>query len=281
MIPSLNESPSLPGGGGGGGCDHHDHHSHQSHSHSHHRTGGGGNVEMTHQQQHAPPSMDDLVNSSKEEIALALSTLIRFGRYEAMAPLLDQLEEKGKMEDQLQTLDKGGHSLYHWAAKRVDDIRFLHWLAHRTLCQKTMSGCDPSIGPARRGASHVRPSSSSTGQTWRPEITVAVPPSSFAAQYGQAEVVAYLLKKGANIQAVDTSMDTALHWAPYKGSIHVRGLLAYYQALSFSTQGMYEQTPVHLAALRPPGTYLRCPVHHPTPSPSQEGCIVRQGQERT
>ena len=58
------------------------------------------------------------------------------------------------------------------------------------------------------------------------------------------------MKKGANIQAVDTSRDTALHWAAYKGSIEVCGLLAYYRELSFATQDAYGQTPLHLAALR-------------------------------
>jgi hypothetical protein len=62
--------------------------------------------------------------------------------------------------------------------------------------------------------------------------------------------VAYLLKSGANIQAVDSSWDSALHWAAYKGSIQVCGLLSFYHKLEWTTQDAYGQTPLHLAALR-------------------------------
>ena len=85
------------------------------------------------------PSMDDLANASTEEIVRAFSTLLRFGRFEALQPLFDQIENNNQDSNQnvppnatlpevLQSLDEGGHSLFHWAAKRVDDIRFLQCL---------------------------------------------------------------------------------------------------------------------------------------------------------
>jgi hypothetical protein len=275
LIPSSNEAPSLSGGGGGGGgggCDHnHDHSSHHHHSHSHQR---GGNVEMMmtqqqQQQQQFAPSMEDLITASKEELARALSTLIRFGRYEAMVPILDELADTKKMKnstnntlgEQLQQLDEGGHSLYHWAAKRVDDIRFLHKLcdlavlyrltpAVLNITSEDNVGMRPLHWACTEGSIPHAALLLKHGADMEAKDTSGCTPLLIAAQYGQVEVVAYLLKKGANIQAVDGSMDTALHWAAYKGSIHVCGLLSYYQALSFSTQDAYGQTPVHLAALR-------------------------------
>lgn len=76
-------------------------------------------------------------------------------------------------------------------------------------------------------------------------------PLLIAAQYGQTELVAYLLQTcGANGRAVDSSLDSALHWAAYKGSIHVCGHLLYRNELSWTAVDNYGQTPLHLASLR-------------------------------
>jgi ankyrin repeat protein len=102
-------------------------HSH-SHSHSHGHCVSHGSTEVEMSAMETNPSIEDLLNSSTEEIVKSLSTLLRFGRYEALQPLLEKLVEQ--KSDQLPAIfaemDEGGHSVLHWAAKRVDDIRFLN-----------------------------------------------------------------------------------------------------------------------------------------------------------
>ncbi len=104
-------------------------HSHaHSHGHSHsHSHGQPQDTEMTAMNS---PSIEDVLNSSLDEIVKSLSTLLRFGRYEALDPLLEQLvaQKAQQLPDILSKVDDGGHSVLHWAAKRVDDIRFLNTL---------------------------------------------------------------------------------------------------------------------------------------------------------
>jgi ankyrin repeat protein len=213
------------------------------------------------------PSMDDLANASTAEIVRAFSTLLRFGRFEALQPLVEQLDSNGindqgaNLPDVLQCLDEGGHSLFHWAAKRVDDIRFLQLLVDSSVKHKLTPrilnissqdnvGMRPLHWACTEGSIPHTALFLKHGADVEAKDNSGCTPLLIASQYGQVEVVAYLLKKGANIQAVDSSRDSALHWAAYKGSIHVCGLLAYHQDLQFSTPDAYGQTPLHLAALR-------------------------------
>jgi len=99
-----------------------------------------------------------------------------------------------------------------------------------------------------------------------------------AAQYGHADLCAFFVKRGAYASAVDSSQDSALHWAAYKGATPVVGLLCYigwnrhHQSNDPSNQMMiqhhennyekyknwlpleavdaYGQSPLHLASLR-------------------------------
>jgi uncharacterized membrane protein len=77
-------------------------------------------------------------------------------------------------------------------------------------------------------------------------------PLLIAAQYGHPDLAAFLIRRGANPKAVDSSRDTALHWAAYKGSVEVCGMLLHMLGVEghLDAQDAFGQTPVHLASLR-------------------------------
>ena len=77
-------------------------------------------------------------------------------------------------------------------------------------------------------------------------------PLLIAAQYGHPDLAAFLIQRGADATAVDSSRDTALHWAAYKGSVEVCGMLLHLQGVEGHLDGVdkFGQTPLHLASLR-------------------------------
>jgi len=71
-------------------------------------------------------------------------------------------------------------------------------------------------------------------------------------QYGHPDLAAFLIRRGANPNAVDSSRNTALHWEAYKGSVEVCGMLLHLLGVEGQLDAVdaFGQTPLHLASLR-------------------------------
>jgi len=241
-------------------------------------------------------SLDELVKGTDEEICHAVATLMRFGRFEAFSPVLEKLEANNRSipDIVLKHFDQAGHTLFHWAAKRVDDIRFLQTLVELStkydltpevlnVASKDNVGMRPIHWSCTEGSIPHTALLMKNGANPEARDNSGCTPLLIAAQYGKVEVVAYLLQKGANIQAVDASRDTALHWAAYKGSTEVCGLLTYHKQLSFGTQDTYGQTPLHLSALRGHTSVVRYILQRldPTQRAEREVLFVKDKNQRT
>ncbi|KAI2490514.1 hypothetical protein MHU86_24068 [Fragilaria crotonensis] len=148
------------------------------------------------------------------------------------------------------------YSLLHWAAKRTDDVRFLQLLCSKVKPEmlNIPSSDHVAMRPLHWAATEGGLPHASTllkhGANLEGTDGAGCTPLLIAAQYGHVDLVALLLQRGANGKAVDKNRDSALHWAAYKGSIQVCGHLLFRGELSWTTPDAYNQTPLHLAAIR-------------------------------
>jgi len=174
---------------------------------------------------------------------------------------LSQFEHQAKLvsQDTLCGYDKDGHTLAHWAAKR-EDSSFLRYLLTLIPAQNFHLPSNDDVGmyPIHWAVTNDSiPNIAfllSTALHDEEELLElrdksGCTPLLVAAQYGHADVCAFLLKRGADICAIDNSSDGAIHWASYKGSINVVGLLCYFQA-SIDDSDIYGHSPLHLSSLR-------------------------------
>ena len=211
---------------------------------------------------------------------MALVGTVKVGSYESFVAFADGVRGLEKERGAASTTilaERGadGHTLCHWAAKRSDDVRFLEYFAdvpgvelHKPSTDSV--GMSPIHWATTEGSialvafllRHLADSSnegnvgSNSGSRSEGIIDArdgsGCTPLLIAAQYGHADLAAFLLKRGADGSAVDSSSDTALHWAAYKGSVPVCGLLLHLHGVGGHIDNIdnFGQTPLHLAAMR-------------------------------
>ena len=245
------------------------------------------------------PPADYVRQQPVENILGAMTLLTKMGRYGTLMELHTAWQDfagKAVVHETLERLapqpTREGHTLLHWAAKRTEDLRFVQlWLPYIDPLTKTTDNTgmtplhwactEPESFPIIQYMLTYQPPISEGGTTTSnnsssassPPHNVALleardasgcTPLLLAAQHGHVETVAFLVHQfQARLDAVDDSGDSATHWAAYKGSAAVLGLLAYYEKQHDSSNhtntpavsmlqkpDAYGQTPLHLAALR-------------------------------
>jgi len=263
----------------------HQQHNHQQHNHQHHKHTAG----CPHQK-NKNPNVRAIESIPMEKLVLnppmlfqAILTCIKAGPYETFLYLANgvlaheqskgspidwgtPISEENEGMSALLRRNAEGHTLSHWAAKRGNDVRFIEFLSKLPHANIHIPSTDavcmyPIHWAATEGSIRIVAyliSSLSSDEIINVKDKSGCTPLLIASQYGHADMVAFLIQRGADETAVDDSKDTALHWAAYKGSVPVCGLLLH---MHHSTKGKslqnyldlqdsYGQTPLHLASLR-------------------------------
>jgi len=159
--------------------------------------------------------------------------------------------------------DTVGMSPIHWAATEgsIPIVNFiLKHLDNTSTCSKVKSSsASPSQSPPSLSLSLDRVNNNNHGHpnhNTHMHINArdksGCTPLLIASQYGHADLAAFLIKRGADPNAVDDSHDTALHWAAYKGAVPVCGLLLHLNGVKdhLDMIDVFGQSPLHLASLR-------------------------------
>lgn len=234
----------------------------------------------------------DIVQQELPQVFAVLWQLIRVGGpYVLWKEVLDAwIEKEGSKEvvyAHIRTAqDSGGHFFLHWATKRTDALQYAQFLVNDVRCPvvQQVSSDDTRMTavhwtctlptttalPLLRLFLHQEPATGVSVKDHQQAILSVkdgsgCTPLLIAAQHGQVDTVAYLVQQGSDLQAMDTSRDTAVHWAAYKGSLPVLGLLQYYQeqtARFWTTPDAYGQLPLHLASLRGHAAAVRMILQH-------------------
>lgn len=256
-----------------------------SHSHSHEHTNASCSSQSP---AHVHPSIlnipvDEVLEWEPALIFKRLSDITRLGSYTQFETILTRLKSQSKdsLSAVLDRVGDDGPSLLHWAAKRVDDGRFLTLLCENVSSNtiNTASNDDVGMYPIHWACTagsipHVAVLLN-TGADVECRDKSGCTPVLLAAQYGHVDLVAFLLQKGADGKAVDNSWDTALHWAAYKGSIQVCGLLLFRGEIEWTTTDKYGQSPVHLASLRGHTTVVRYLLQYGSPQERKQVLFLR------
>ena len=190
----------------------------------------------------------------------ALVTLLRGGNYGDFEKLVRYMMTESVNERHILHAVDTVTQVYltHWAAKREDDVRFLELLLGECgLPCDVQSADDMKMYPIHWAASeglivHVSVLLNTGSNQLHLKDGSGCTPLLIAAQHGHANLVAYLIQKGADPNAVDDSKDTALHWGAYKGNPNVVGLMLHtsLEVVDVDALDSFGQTPLHLASLR-------------------------------
>ena len=178
-----------------------------------------------------------------------LYLVVKEGKKERVDELLSELGEYC-----IDTFDTAGHTLVHWAA-HSGNVSILNALYEKGFNMNTASKDQVRLHPihwtctqGHLAALHFFIQKIHLGintvDTFRHRT-----PLLLAAQHGFPLLVLYCVKNGANIDLLDIDLDSAVHWAAYKGASEIVSVF-HYLDMKVDSHDHFGQTPLHLAAMQ-------------------------------